>query len=169
MNGGSVACGGVNGGRVVGGGSVVVVVVVVVVEVVVVVGDGTLGVLVGTSSPPVVPAGRTIQPGPDRFTRMNWSMMVTDCWTTMTVRGIPPGPRGAAVADGSGQRPGRGERVAAPTLDAGHAVAVDHHGGARLQHGLEAGGSAVAIAVVGDAGVDAEHHRGELIDIGRDL
>lgn len=56
---------------------------------------------------------------------------------------------------------GRRQRVAAGAAHAGHAVAVDEDGGARLEDGLVAGGDTVAVAVVGDAGVHAQLYGGE--------
>lgn len=60
----------------------------------------------------------------------------------------------------------RVQRVAAGAAHAGDAVAVHQHGGARLEHRLVAGGGPVAVAVVGDPGVDAQLNRGQRAQIG---
>ena len=54
-----------------------------------------------------------------------------------------------------------GERVAAGTAHARPTVVIDEDGRAGLQNGLVAGGGSVAVAVVGDAGVQAELYGGE--------
>lgn len=61
---------------------------------------------------------------------------------------------------------GRGQRVAAGAAHPGHAVTVHQHGGAGLEHRLVGGGGAVAVAVVGDPGVDAQLNRGQRAQIG---
>jgi hypothetical protein len=60
----------------------------------------------------------------------------------------------------------RGQRVAAGAAHARHTVAVHQHGGARLEHRLVGGGGAVAVAVVGDPGVDAQLHRRQRAQVG---
>lgn len=57
------------------------------------------------------------------------------------------------------------QRVAARTAQAGHAAGVDEDGGARLEDRLIAGGGAVAVAVVGDAGVHTQLYGGERAQI----
>ncbi len=84
------------------------------------------------------------------------------------VRGLERGPalahhpRGGVLGDRLLQR------VAAGAAQPGHAVSVDQDRGAALQHGLVAGGGAVAVPVVGDAGVGAQLHRGEGTEVGGD-
>ncbi len=84
---------------------------------------------------------------------------------TVAGRVIRPGGAGGGVDRFAG---GFGEGVAAAALDAGDAVGVDEDGGARLEHRLAGGGAAVAVAVVGDAGVGREHDRCEGLDVGGD-
>ncbi|MQY37620.1 hypothetical protein SRB17_56240 [Streptomyces sp. RB17] len=60
----------------------------------------------------------------------------------------------------------RGQRVAAGAAHAGDAVAVHQHRGARLENRLVGGGSPVAVAVVGDPGVDAQLNRGQRAQVG---
>lgn len=85
------------------------------------------------------------------------------------VRGLVRRPGVAGAAERGLLGDGRGERVAAGAADPGHSVAVDEDGGAGLQDGLVAGGGAVAVAVVGDAGVHAQLQGRERAEVGRDL
>ncbi|GAA3073447.1 hypothetical protein GCM10020254_16600 [Streptomyces goshikiensis] len=75
--------------------------------------------------------------------------------------GLVAVPRVALVDRGALGGARREQRVPAGAADPGHAVAVDEDGGPGLEDGLEGGGAAVAEAVVGHAGVGAEHDGGE--------
>ncbi|SFY51371.1 hypothetical protein STEPF1_04628 [Streptomyces sp. F-1] len=71
------------------------------------------------------------------------------------------GPGGAAGAHATARLLGWSQRIAAGAPHPGQAPVVDQDGGAGLEHGLVSGRLSVAVAVVGDAGVGAQQHRGE--------
>ena len=88
---------------------------------------------------------------------------------TVTLVGGEPGPCRARVLGCRRHRRRRPERVATRAPGTGHAAVVDEHRRAGLQHGLTRRGSPTLEAVVGDAGVAAQDHRGQRVDVGADL
>jgi hypothetical protein len=100
-----------------------------------------------SSEAPLVPGARLNSEPSSTFTRMK--LLTWDSLAMTTFRsGREPGPPGAHVAAGRGERLRLHQRVAAPALRPRHSVVVHHHGRTRLKHGVDGGDVALAPPVV---------------------